>query len=84
MKKLTVALLLCSCTTQECAAKHGGTVNVDVTTGQKVLGCTWKNGDDFWYLTRPMKADEQPEVLTFQEQSGWGVQQGKVTLHEHK
>ena len=33
-----------------------------------------------WYLTRPMRDDEEPETHTFQQSSEFGVFEGTVTI----
>ena len=35
-----------------------------------------------WYLTRPMRDDEEPETHTFQQSSEFGVFEGTVTIVE--
>lgn len=61
----------------------GGTINVDVPKGQKLIEATWK-GSDIWYLTRPMREDEDPETFTLQEDSNLGIIEGKVIFKESK
>lgn len=38
--------------------------------------------DSLWYLTRPMRDDEEPETHTFQQSSEFGVFEGTVTIIE--
>ena len=35
-----------------------------------------------WYLTRPMRDDEEPETHTFEQSSEFGVFEGTVTIIE--
>lgn len=65
------------------AKKMGGTISIDVPKGQKVIEATWKDSD-VWYLTRPMRKDEKPETFTFQEDSNFGIIEGKVIFKESK
>ena len=79
---LTV-LLVVSCTQQERARNFGGTATEDLPAGKKLVVVTWKE-DHLWYLTRPMRADEQPETYEFKESSSFGILQGTVILKEHR
>lgn len=65
------------------AKSYGGTISIDVPKGQKVIEATWKDSD-VWYLTRPMREDEKPEIFTFQEDSNLGIIEGKVIFKESK
>ena len=65
------------------AKNYGGTVTIDVPKGQKVIEATWKDSD-VWYLTRPMREDEKPETFTYQEDSNFGIMEGKVIFKESK
>lgn len=65
------------------AKSYGGTISIDVPKGQKVIEATWKD-NDVWYLTRPMREDEKPEIFTFQEDSNLGIIEGKVIFKESK
>lgn len=89
MKKATCllmifsAVVLAGCTENQRARNFGGKASVDVQKGQKVLTVTWKD-DDLWILTRPMREDEKPEVLTFKQDSSFGTLSGEVTIVEQK
>ena len=37
-----------------------------------------------WYLTRPMREEEEPETHTFQQSSEFGILEGTVTVVESK
>lgn len=65
------------------ARSMGGTVHLQLEPNQKLMTITWKDSE-LWYLTRPMKDDEEAEVLTFQEKSEFGVLEGKVVITETK
>ena len=65
------------------AKNMGGTISIDVPKGQKVIEATWKD-NDVWYLTRPMREDEKPEIFTLQEDSNLGIIEGKVIFKESK
>lgn len=69
------------CTENEMAKNFGGTMYVDLDCGQKLFDITWKN-DSFWYATRPMRDEEFAETYTFQEDSAYGIYEGKVIVRE--
>lgn len=69
------------CTENQRARQYGGTGHVEVKPGHKIVGATWKN-TDLWVLTRPMRAGEEPEVLSLREFSSWGVVEGEMLLRE--
>lgn len=90
MKKyltISFAILLAafsvSCTQNQRARSFGGTATVELPKGTKLVGATWKE-EHLWYLTRPMREDEQPETSTLQESSSFGLVQGTVIFHESK
>lgn len=74
---------LSGCTDNQRARTFGGTSDVKVAPGQKVISATWKQ-DSLWYLTRPMRADEQPETSSLVESSSFGLVEGKVVFRESK
>lgn len=65
------------------ARNFGGTITVDLPAGRKLMEVTWKE-DTLWYLTRPMKEDEEAEQLIFQADSNFGIIEGTVILNEYK
>lgn len=66
------------------SAKYlGGTMQLKLEPNQKLVNVTWKD-DSLWYLTRPMKEDEEPEVLTFNSKSEFGILEGTVIITETK
>ena len=84
MKKLLVllvGLLLLSCTEKQRAKSFGGDMVIDLPKGEKLIEATWK-GEDLWYLTRPMRSNESPEIYIFREDSSFGVMEGTVTFKE--
>lgn len=52
--------------------------------GEKLEEITWKDDNNLWYLTRPMREDEEPETHTFKQSSEFGVFEGTVTIVETK
>jgi hypothetical protein len=78
---MLVGLFSVSCTSNQRAKKFGGSMSIELSCQQKLVNVTWKD-DELWYLTRPMRADETAEISTFQEDSSFGLMEGKVTITE--
>lgn len=76
-----VVLSLSACTEQIMSRSWGGSSEIKLKCGQKLFDLTWKNSD-FWYATRPMRADESAETYVFSESSSWGAFEGTVTIRE--
>ena len=70
---LLLALLIgCGNVEQSIARDFGGTTTINLGPNLKLEEITWKD-DDLWYLTRPMREDEEPETHTFTEKGGLGT-----------
>ena len=85
MKKLLIGisvLMLTSC--QAVTRKIGGTTEIKVEKGYKVIEATWKDDGDLWYLIEPMEDDYIPKEKKFVESSIYGVLEGKVIFIESK
>ncbi len=65
------------------AKKVGGSATNILPDNQKLQLVTWKN-DNMWVLYRPMRADEQAETYTYQEDSKFGLMEAKITIREVK
>lgn len=76
------ALVMVGCE-QYVARKAGGTLTIKLESGQKLIEATWKESD-LWYLTEPMDSDYKPKTKVFQENSMYGVWEGKVIFVESK
>lgn len=87
MRKLLLGLVvgigLISCTENSRVKTFGGTGDINLPKGQKLVNATWK-GEQIWYLSRPFRKDEEAEVYKFQEESSWGVVEGTYYIHETK
>ena len=87
MRKLLLGLVvgigLVSCTENSRVKTFGGTGDINLPKGQKLVNATWK-GEQIWYLSRPFRKDEEAEVYIFQEESSWGVVEGTYYIHETK
>lgn len=75
--------LLGSCTENRRAKTWGGTMRVELEKGQKLVHVTWKDSG-LWYLTEPMEEGYAPKTKTFQENSRFGVIEGKVLFIESR
>lgn len=88
MKKIVfvmVSILAFSITGCQFMAKDfGGSYTIELPAGQKLEEITWKDGDDLWYLTRPMTEDDIAETHTFQQSTNTGLFEGTVTIIESK
>lgn len=65
------------------AKKVGGSATIILPDNQKLQLVTWKK-DNMWVLYRPMRADEQAETYTYQEDSKFGLIEAKITIREVK
>lgn len=68
---------------QSIVKDFGGSMEIRLEPGQKLEEVTWKD-DTLWYLTRPMREDEEAEVHTFQQKKTFGLLEGTVTVIETK
>ena len=61
MKKLLLGLVvgigLISCTENSRVKTFGGTGDINLPKGQKLVNTTW-TGEQIWYLSRPFRKDE--------------------------
>jgi hypothetical protein len=86
-KVLLVILVVClmlacvSCTENLRTRTYGGTSTVELDPGQKLVEVTWKE-TSLWYLTEPMEPGYEPKTKVFQEDSRFGIMEGKVIFHE--
>lgn len=61
----------------------GGTMEINVEPGEKVLMATFK-GDNLFYLTEPMDSNYVPKVKILREKSVRGILESKVKFIESK
>ena len=76
-------IAIVSCTENTRARMYGGTVNVMLPRGQKLIEVTWKESE-LWYLTEPMDSDYRPKTKVFKEDSRFGVLEGTVNFIERR
>lgn len=86
MKKLFLMVLLVisvSCTENQLAKEYGGETTIKLPKGKKLIEATWKD-NNLWYLYEDMDSNDIPKTKVFQEESDYGVLNGKVIFVESK
>lgn len=86
MKKLFLMVLLVisvSCTENQLAKEYGGETTIKLPKGKKLIEATWKD-NNLWYLYEDMDSNYIPKTKVFQEESDYGVLNGKVIFVESK
>jgi len=78
---ITAFGVISSCTENQRAKKYGGTANVELPPGTKLITATWKE-DQIWYLYSDRQPGEVPVKSVFHEQSKWGLVEGQVIFTE--
>jgi hypothetical protein len=69
------------CTANSNARNFGGTLEVPLKAGQKLVNATWKD-QELWYLTRDFREGEKAETWNFHEKSQFGIYEGTVIFKE--
>ena len=80
---LITILFFISCTENQMARKFGGTAEIKLPRGEKLLMVTWKETNLF-YLTEPMDSDYIPKTKIFREDSNYGLIESKVIFIESR
>lgn len=80
---LVAVVAFSSCTENLRARRYGGTTTIELDPGQKLVEVTWKEAS-IWYLTEPMEPGYMPKTKVFQEDSRFGVMEGKVIFNERR
>ena len=77
-----VAITLVSCTENERARTFGGTEEITLEKGERLVNATWKgkDGSDLWILTK--KDTTSPTTYYFKEKSSYGMMEGQVIINE--
>lgn len=68
---------------QKMARNFGGNITIKLEPNTKLEEITWKE-ESLWYLTRPMREDEEVETHVFQQSKDFGIMEGSVTIIETK
>ncbi len=85
MKKILFILMMVFCLTsceQYFTREFGGTTEITLESGKKLVECTWKGDGDIWLLVEPMDSDYVPKNKEFIEYSLYGICNGKVIIKE--
>lgn len=80
---IVYVLSLTGCTSNYMTKNLGGSTTLELPENVKLEDITWKD-NSLWYLTRPMRKDEEAETHTFKQQSEYGVFEGTITIIEKK
>lgn len=80
---LMTILFFISCTENQMARKFGGTAEIKLPRGEKLLMVTWKETNLF-YLTEPMDSTYIPKTKIFREDSNYGLIESKVVFIESR
>lgn len=90
IKKIIITCLLLTiaglgsigCTENQRAKNLGGTMRVKIPSNEIFVNATWKESQ-LWYLTRPrLEGETNKFIYTFQEDSNFGLIEGKVLFSE--
>jgi hypothetical protein len=80
---IIASIMFTGCTSNERAKNLGGTMTIELNSGEKLIDVTWKE-NSLWYMTKPMKEGDVAETYTFRENSPYGIIQGTVIFVETK
>lgn len=89
MKKLFLAfvflttMVFTSCTKQERVRNFGGTEEITVEPGYRVMMATWK-GSDLFYMIEEMPDDYQPHNKMLVESSAYGIIETTIVFKESR
>jgi len=78
---LLSCLLSTACTENSRARAFGGTQNIDLPQGQKLVNVTWKE-NSLWILTTKRPDSEKAKSYKFQEKNSFGALEGTVNINE--
>lgn len=78
---IIVSVIMSGC--QFATKSLGGDMTLKLEPNTKLELITWKD-DSLWYLTRPMRENEEAETHIYKQSSEFGVFEGKVTVIETK
>jgi len=78
---VALALALTSCTENSMAKQFGGTVTIRLPANTMFVNATWRE-DELWYIYRPRKTGETPDITIMQEDSKFGLIEGTVQFVE--
>ncbi len=76
---LALTMLTSSCG-NKMAKEFGGTVKVELVN-KKLINITWKE-ESLWVLTKELKPTDSLDVYEFNEDSEYGIMNGRVIITE--
>lgn len=79
---MAIGISLTGCE-QAMTKSFGGNMTIELEPGTKLETIDWED-DSLWYLTRPMREDEEPETYVLNQSSEFGVFEGAVTIIESR
>lgn len=62
---------------------YGGTTTINLEPNSKFVDITWKD-NSLWILTKSMQENDIAETYFFEEDSNFGILEGKVIIVEQK
>lgn len=80
---MVMMMVVCMSGCQKIAKNYGGNITIELEPNTKLEEITWKD-DSLWYLTRPMRDEEEAETHIFQQSKDFGFMEGSVTVIETK
>ena len=78
---IAICGMLAGCTQNQRVRNFGGTMEINLQPGEKLLMATWK-GEDLFYLTEPMEEGYEPKDKTFHENASFGIMESTVVFRE--
>lgn len=78
-----ISIVIVSCTEQARVRNFGGSMEIKLPAGQKVLMATWKDSD-LYYLIEPMDSNYTPKTKRFIENSSFGLIESEIIFIESK
>ena len=79
---LSTICMLTGC--QSATRSMGGNTTINLEPNQKLELITWKDDDSLWYLTRPMREDEEAETHIYHQSSEFHLFERSITIIEKK
>lgn len=80
---ITLVTIMYGCTDQQMARTFGGTENITLEPGVRLVNITWKGQEgnsSLWILTK--KDTTKASTYSFKEKSVGGVLEGEVIINE--
>lgn len=78
---LVILITIAGCNQQMMSKNYGGSMEIELDQGKKLVNCTWKD-TDMWILVTDRATNEVAKTYEFVEKSTYGVMEGKITIKE--